>query len=164
MIRDRRTDSRRSEGPCGSPTNPLLRDTDGDRALDRAECSIGTNPNSAASSPSASQCAAQVGGSTTADTDGDRIRDYIEYCYYNSNAFNADSAGDKALDGAKDGCEATSFNPDRIINVADMGMLAAAISNPPLRHVNLDVNKDGVWNPADQGLVASFIGGGQYPG
>ena len=45
-----------------------------------------------------------------------------------------------------------------------MGMLAAAISNPPLRHVNLDVNKDGVWNPADQGLVASFIGGGQCPG
>ena len=46
-----------------------------------------------------------------------------------------------------------------------MGMLATAISNPAFRIVNVDVNKDGVWNPADQGIVASFISpAGQCPG
>ncbi len=52
-----------------SPTN---RDTDGDRTLDGAECVLGTNPASAASKPTAAQCAAIVGVGVSVDTDGDR--------------------------------------------------------------------------------------------
>ena len=154
------TDEAPGSGCAGAVTNPLFRDTDGDRFLDGAECALSTDPTSAVSKPAATLVACGPAG----DTDSDKISDRIEFCYYGTNPANSDTDGDKALDGAKDGCEAASFNVDRIVNVADMGMLATAISNPAFRIVNLDVNKDGVWNPADQGIVASFISpAGQCP-
>ncbi len=140
-------------------TNPLLGDTDGDRFLDGAECSLGTDPTASTSKPPVSACGA------TTDTDGDRLVARVEICFYGTDPTKSDTDGDRAVDGAKDGCEAASFNGDRIVNVADMGMLASAIVDVTKHHVNIDVNKDGVWNPADQGLVASFISpAGQCPG
>ncbi len=156
------SDADEASGAACTPavaTNPLLRDTDADRFLDGAECALGTNPTSSASKPLVTAC-----GSTT-DVDGDKLTERVEICFYGTDPNNSDTDGDKALDGAKDGCEAASFNGDRIVNVADMGMLATAITNPAFRVVSVDVNKDGVWNPADQGLVASFISpSGQCPG
>ncbi len=155
------TDSDEATGASCSAiaTNQLLADTDGDRFIDGAECSLGSDPTSPASTPAIAAC-----GPTT-DTDGDKLSDRIETCSYGTLVNSTDSDGDKALDGARDGCEAASLNGDRIVNVADMGMLATAISNISFRVVSVDVNKDGVWNPADQGLLASFISpSGQCPG
>lgn len=148
-----------------APIDPLLFDTDGDRFHDGAECVLGTDANSDASRPTSAMCAAYFGVTTSTDTDGDKIRDHIEACHYNSDRTQPDSDGDKALDGAVDGCEVASLNGDRIVNVADMGMLASAIANLSFRIVNMDLNKDGAWNVADQGLLASFISpAGQCPG
>ncbi len=134
-------------------------DTDADRFLDGVECTLSTDPTSFVSKPAVTACG------STADVDGDKLTERIEVCFYGTDPANGDTDGDKATDGAKDGCEAASLNGDRIVNVADMGMLATAISNPAFRVVSVDVNKDGVWNPADQGLVASFISpAGQCPG
>ncbi len=145
---------------CNS-SGPLVatnRDTDADRFLDNAECVLGTNPASFASKPLVAAC-----GPTT-DTDGDKITDRIEFCFYNSSIVAAEGDGDGSTTGSHDGCEAASLNVDRIVNVADMGMLATAITNPAFRVVGVDINKDGVWNPADQGLLASFISpSGQCP-
>ncbi len=144
---------------CAAITEPLLRDTDADRFLDGAECVLGTDPTSFASKPLVTAC----GGTT--DVDGDKLTERVEFCFYGTDPNNSDTDGDKALDGGNDGCEAASFNHDRIVNVADMGMLATAISNVSFRVVSVDVNKDGAWNPADQGIVASFISpSGQCPG
>ena len=91
--------------------------------------SWGTDPVSAASKPTAAMCATHLGVATSTDTDGDKLRDHLEFCNYNTDSANTDSDGDRFIDGAKDGCEAASFNGDRGVNVADMGMLAMAISN-----------------------------------
>ncbi len=148
--------------PCTSatgPTNSQLRDTDADRFLDGAECALGTNPASAASKPLVTACG------STADADGDKLSNRIEFCFYGTNVLSTDTDSDRTVDGGRDGCEAMSLNGDRIVNVADMGMLATAIGNVAFRVVSVDVNKDGAWNPADQGLLASFISpSGQCPG
>jgi subtilisin family serine protease len=153
------SDALEAVGCNGSgPLDPVNRDTDGDRFLDGAECVLGSNPSDSASRPLVSDCG------PLGDTDGDKLPDRVEFCFYNTDPFSAETDGDASTTGGHDGCEAASFNGDRVVNVADMGMLAAAITNIPQRHVNLDVNKDGVWNPADQGLVASLVApSGQCP-
>jgi|CXWL01.1.fsa_nt_gi hypothetical protein len=142
-------------GACtGTVTNPLLRDTDGDRALDGAECALGTNPNDDASKPSAAACGLGT------DTDGDRVSDRAEVCGYNTSPANTDTDGDRTLDGARDGCEAASLNNDRAVNSGDQLLLVLEIirePSPSLRLVSMDVNKDGGVNSGDQLLVAQFL-------
>jgi hypothetical protein len=142
--------------PCptaSGPTDPLLRDTDGDRFLDGPECTLGFDPVSSASKPALSACG------PTGDTDGDRVTDRVEVCNYNSNPGNADSDGDVGLDGAKDGCEVGSINGDRVINAGDQLLLAQEIVRvpPPAKLVNFDLNKDGSVSSGDQLLMAFFI-------
>jgi CSLREA domain-containing protein len=138
---------------ASGPTDPLLRDTDGDRFLDGGECALGFDPASASSKPALSACG-PVG-----DTDGDRISDRIEVCNYNSNPSSVDSDGDVALDGAKDGCEVASINGDRAVNAGDQLLLAQEIVRvpPPAKLVNFDLNKDGSVSSGDQLLMAFFI-------
>lgn len=138
-------------GCAGAVTDPLVRDTDGDRFLDGPECSLLSNPTSGASTPAIASC-----GPTT-DTDGDKISDRNEFCFYNTNAASNDSDGDAAIDGGKDGCEVASLNGDRIVNSIDQGMLASGIVGSVLYHANVDLNKDGVQNSLGQGTMASFI-------
>ena len=109
--------------------DPILADTDGDRYLDEAECVLGADSTSAASHPSAAQCAAFFGGGVdvNTDTDGDRLKDYIEFCHYNTSRSEDDTDGDAAVDGGDDGCEVASINGDRIVNSLDQGMLAQGI-------------------------------------
>jgi hypothetical protein len=149
-----------SGASCGSVvTDPVLRDTDGDRFLDAAECVLGTDPTSAASKPLVSQCG------PAGDADGDKISDRLEFCYYGTDSNDTDTDGDKALDGGTDGCEVASINADRIVSSGDQGMLAAGISLSVPYHPNVDLNKDGVLSSGDQGLMASFITpSGQCPG
>ncbi|MBI5288736.1 MAG: SBBP repeat-containing protein [Chloroflexi bacterium] len=140
------------------PLSPTNRDTDGDRVLDGPECTLGSNPASAASKPAPAAC-----GPTT-DADGDRISDRAEICGYNTNPNAMDTDGDQ--DGfpttglAKDGCEAASLNNDRIVNAGDQLLLVLEIIRevtPSLRLVSFDVNKDGVVNSGDQLTLAGFI-------
>ncbi len=155
-------------------SGPLLstnRDTDGDRNLDGAECTLGTNPASAGSKPTAASCAAYLGVAQTADSDADRIRDYVEFCNYNTDPNDNDTDNDQ--DGfpstglTKDGCEAASLNNDRVVNSGDQALLAIEIAregSQVLRLVSMDVNKDGGVNAGDQLLLSSFVSpGGQCP-
>ena len=143
---------------CGGsgPLLPTNRDTDGDRAVDGAECAVGTNPGSAASRPTPAQCAAYLGVAIAADTDGDKIRDNTEFCGYNSSRATSDTDGDGVLDG----CEIASLNNDTIVNVADRGLLAIEFTRPvpqSAKIVNMDLNKDGVINVGDVGLLATLF-------
>jgi hypothetical protein len=138
-------------GCAGIVTMPLLWDTDGDRFLDGAECTLGTDPTSAASFPAVASCAA------AGDADGDKISNRLEFCFYGTSSASTDSDGDIALDGANDGCEVASINADRIVSSGDQGKLAAGISLSVPYHVGVDLNKDGVLSSGDQGLMAAFI-------
>lgn len=145
--------------PCpaaSGPTNSTTSDSDGDRFIDSVECAFGADPANPASKPAFAVC----GPST--DSDGDKIQDRIEVCYYNTDPGNTDTDGDRTLDGGTDGCEVASVNPDRIVNVADRGLVALAVGSPAMRHVNVDLNKDGAWNVGDIGFVALHFG--QCPG
>ncbi len=138
----------------GISSDPVLRDTDGDRVLDGAECVLGTSPASAGSKPTPAQC-----GPNT-DTDGDRLSDRAEVCGYNTSITNADSDGDKAIDGARDGCEAASVNGDRAVNSGDQLLVAKEIArqiSQTLRIVSMDLNKDGGVNSGDQLMMVGFI-------
>jgi hypothetical protein len=143
---------------CGGIiTDPLLRDTDGDRILDGRECVRGTNPTSAASKPTVAQCGPNI------DTDGDRLKDYVEVCAYNTNPNDTDT--DEDQDGSpagltKDGCEAASLNNDRVVNSGDQLLIALEIAreiDQTLRLVSMDINKDGGVNSGDQLLMVGFI-------
>lgn len=153
------SDAGEAAGCNGSgPVDPLDRDSDDDRFLDGAECALSGNPANSGIKPLVTACGANV------DADGDKLTERLEVCFYNTSVSTAESDADASSTGSHDGCEAASFNGDRIVNVADMGILAAAISNVSLRHVDVDVNKDGVFNVADQGIVASLISpSGQCP-
>jgi len=153
------------------PLQSTNRDTDGDRFLDGAECAIGTNPADPGSKPTIAQCAAFLGVASTLDTDGDRLRDHIEFCNYNTDPNDTDTDGDQ--DGypttglAKDGCEAASLNNDRVVNAGDQLLMVLEIIREPapsLRLVSFDVNKDGAVNAGDQLILAQFISAsGQCP-
>ena len=170
-------DSAESDGCNGSgPLSPTNRDTDGDRVLDGAECTLSTNPASAASKPTAAACAAFLGVGASIDTDGDRIFDRAEYCGYNTNRLLLDTDGDQdalplnatpAVNLIKDGCEAASLNNDRVVNSADQLLLVLEIIrevDQTLRLVSMDINKDGGVNSGDQLLVVQFIStAGQCP-
>jgi hypothetical protein len=96
------------------------------------------------------------------DSDGDKVQNRTEFCFYNTNPFAVDTdldPTDGPAPGAltKDGCEIASLNGDRTVNSIDQGMVAAAIAGGSLYIRNIDVNKDGVINSIDQGMVASFI-------
>ncbi len=125
---------------------------------------MGTNPGSSTSKPTIAQCAAFLGVASTLDTDGDRLRDHIEFCNYNTDPAVQDTDGD--LDGfpatatSRDGCEAASFNADRIITSVDQLLLAFEIArevSPALRLICMDINKDGVVTSGDQLLQVQFM-------
>ncbi len=140
--------------PCTSAsgsTNPLAFDSDGDRYRDGIECTLGTDPASAESHPAVTACG------SLGDSDGDGLSDAVEICFYNTSPTSVDSDGDRSSGGAIDICEAASFNQDRVVNVADMGMLAGGVVQFVPYHPNLDVNKDGLLNAGDQGPVARLM-------
>ncbi len=157
--------------PCPSssgPTNQRVRDTDGDRVLDGAECWYGTNPNSAASVPG-------VGGTDSdgdslnnvletylgsnpndVDSDDDKLSDGVEYRGYNSDPTMANTDGDVCADGK----EVASIDADTTVDVVDMQQVAAHQSNSPNPpyHANFDYNKNGQINVADIQQVAAQQG------
>ena len=143
---------------CGGiTTDPLLADTDGDGALDSAECLIGTDPlDGTFNRPSISQCAAAAeAGSSTVDTDGDRLSDASEFCGYNTDPTLRDSDGD----GVNDGCEGGSLNHDGILNSGDQLQLAYAIIafSQGQYNPNADLDKNGGISSGDQLMMARLM-------
>ena len=145
--------------PATAATNPIARDSDGDRYLDAIECTLGTNPTDVLSKPAFASCG------PAGDADADKIATRIETCFYNSNPASNDTDGDAAGAGARDGCEIVSINNDRIVNVADTGTIASSFgpSTGPKYSIHFDVNKDGTINVADVGTTAALAGGSQCP-
>ncbi len=145
----------------------MLSDSDGDRFLDRAECLLAFDPNLLSSKPTVAACAAFIGVGVAVDTDGDKVKDYVEFCNYNTDRLVTDSDGDMALDGARDGCEATSLNGDRVVNAGDQLLMALEFlrePTPSLRLISYDINKDGAVNVGDQlTIVGFFTPTGQCP-
>jgi hypothetical protein len=153
------------------PTDPLLRDTDGDRALDGAECALGFDPVNAASKPPTTLPIAEDpdrdGLSTAfeanlgtnpnvADTDGDKMSDGLEFRSYNSSpAFvNTD------LDLCNDAREAASVNGDTQVNVLDL-LVVAQSSGPapgPPYVVHFDYTRNGTIDVLDLQQVAQQSG------
>jgi hypothetical protein len=158
--------------PCvtaSGPTNPLLADTDGDLAIDGAECFLGTNPNNPASKPPGiplgdtdkdglSDGVEAILGTNPndPDTDGDGISDGVEFIKYGSNPLSTDSDGD----GCGDGIEIASINADTVVNVIDLQVIATNFATPgSLAYIRgLDVNKDGAVNVVDLSITSSLFG------
>ena len=162
-----------SELGCGSVaiTDPLLRDTDGDRFLDNAECAVGTDPTSAPRSRcsrTARRRATRTGtrsrtGSSSASTTAtptpstrtatqlDGAKDGCDRLHQRRPHRLLDRPGDAARR-----CEIASLNGDRIVSSIDQGMLVGHHRRRPYT-ANVDINKDGVLSSIDQGIMASFI-------
>ena len=133
-------------------TSPTLRDSDGDRALDGAECARNTDPSNPASAPTIAQCGANTDATTTA-------YGCFGVSYYNTNP----SLADTDLDGIADGCEVASINADTVVNVIDLQQIAAHFTPLPYGQpgpphlINFDVTKDGAVNVIDlQQTAARF--------
>jgi hypothetical protein len=141
-------------GAATARTSRRLADTDGDRFLDNQECVLGSDPANAASKPTLASCG------SSSDTDGDRLSDRLEICFYHTSPTNVDTDGDNngTMLGAKDSCEAASFNGDRTMNAGDQLLLGQEIVRipPPAKLSNFDLNKDGSVNSGDQ-LLWSVI-------
>jgi hypothetical protein len=145
------------DGAATAATSPLVFDSDGDRALDGAECATGTDPMSAASAPTIAQCVTASGAASAAtDTDGDGVKDYAEYCNYHSDRNGSNTDGD----GCGDGREVASVNGDQVVTSADLGIVAASFgpASGPNYLPDFDVNKDGTITSGDLGFVASKFG------
>lgn len=141
--------------PCASAssaTSPLVLDTDGDRYADGAECAIGKNPADASSKPTQAECVTAVGAaSTMTDTDGDGVRDYVEFCRFNSSHTSPNTDGDSCRDGK----EIASLDLNATVNANDLALTASEFGSG---HPNMDVDKNGAVNAADLGLVAVNFG------
>lgn len=132
-------------------TDPLVADTDGDRAFDGAECALGTDPTDGGVRPSNTACGAGD------DPDNDGIITRFEICHFNTNPNDANSDGD----GCGDGKEVSSTNGDFAVNSGDQLTLASAFQTTPghpMYHVDFDLNRDGFINSGDQLLLAKNFG------
>lgn len=132
-------------------TNPLAYDTDGDRALDGAECTLGTDPTNGLVRPTNAVCG--LGD----DPDNDGIITRFEVCHFNTNPASNNTDGDLCTDGK----EAASTNGDTAVNSGDQLTLASAITTAPpnpLYHIDFDLNRDGNINSGDQLLLAKNFG------
>ncbi len=136
---------------CGAfttPTNSLVRDSDGDRVLDGAECFYATDPNVV----NAALAACTIAG----DTDADGVSDAREFCYYGTSSGNANTDGDVCSDGK----EVASINGDLTVNATDLSQVAQHFgpSTGPNYIVDFDITKDGNINATDLSQIAQRFG------
>jgi hypothetical protein len=144
-------DAAEAAGCNGSgPLNPLVRDSDGDRFLDFAECDLGSNPANSGATPPFTLCG------LVGDADLDGLQNRTEYCFYNGNTSSTNTDGD----GCGDAREVMSVNNDQVVGSADLGLVAGEFGAYPVGsyRVAFDPNKDGTIGSADLGLVAGKFG------
>jgi hypothetical protein len=135
-------------------TSQIALDSDGDLFADGAECALGTDPMNAASKPTDASCATFLGVTTSTDTDGDGVRDVIEYCHYGSNRTSADTDGD----GREDGCEVASVDNVSTVNDTDKNLVWAhlgAVLGSGSYVLDYDVDRNGAIAAQDAQWVYS---------
>jgi hypothetical protein len=130
-------------------------DTDGDGVRDGVECSLGTNPRSAASKPTAAAC-----GGAMVDMDNDGLPARAERCWWGTSDTNVNSDGD----GLKDCLETNDTNGDNVQNFPiDTINNAKAAFAIIVATIDFDLNGDDAVNfPGDTILSAKMafnIGG-----
>jgi hypothetical protein len=136
---------------CGfGPTDPLNKDTDGDRAIDGYECKMGTDPNNPADKP---HCTSSI------DTDGDGFSDCVEELGYGMSPNSTDTDGDSSgNDGCQDDKQIVDVNGDGQANILDVVAVAriALTSGPfdPISQAAADMDKNGANNILDVLLAA----------
>jgi len=136
---------------CGfGPTDPLNKDTDGDRGIDGYECKMGTDPNNPTQRP---HCTNSI------DTDGDGIFDCVEELGYGTSPLSTDTDGDSSgNDGCQDDKQIVDVNGDGQANITDVMAVAridlVAGSYDPVSKAVADINKDGANNTGDVYLAA----------
>lgn len=151
-------------------TNPLVADTDGDGVIDGSECLLGSDPALATSKPPipsvtddpdrdylTSAFEATIGTNpNNGDTDGDGIKDGVEYKGYGSDPLVANSDGDACGDGR----EIASVDNNNAVNAADLGIVAGGfgLGGNPNYFLDFDINKDGAINSGDLQLLSSLFG------
>jgi hypothetical protein len=147
-------DEQTGAGCLGFITNPLLRDTDGDRFLDGAECVLGSNPTLSTSQPATSTC--NIVGS--GDVDGDGVLDSREFCFYNTSTSSTNTDGDACGDAR----EIASLNVSSSVDVLDLLLVAqhaGSYTDPGAAHlVNFDVTKNKSIDVLDLQFVAARAG------
>jgi hypothetical protein len=139
---------------CGVATNPSDNDSDGDRLLDGAECTITlTNP-AVINAGNPAVCHA------AGDADNDKVLDSREACYYGTSG--ADPNSD--TDARNDGCEVASINGDLVVNVIDLQQLSSEEQLYPGGNYpdpgsavarDFDITKNGVLDVIDLQQVAA---------
>jgi hypothetical protein len=131
-------------------TDPLRADTDGDRVMDGAECSLGTDPTSPSLAP--------IDCTSASDQDGDGLLDGRERCFYGTSPSSQNTDGDSCGDRR----EVMSINADATVNALDLAQVAAKFGryapSSPSYLVEFDVSKDGTIGGLDLGLVAAAFG------
>jgi hypothetical protein len=141
-----------SGAACGGiVTSATLRDTDGDRLIDGAECGfLALNPTVINGNPAA--C------SVAGDPDGDGILSSRELCYYGTDPSLVNSDGDACNDGR----EMASVNAPTVVDVLDLAQVAgesgAYVSPGSSVKVNYDVTKNGSIDVIDLSQVAARAG------
>lgn len=164
-------DSVETGGPCGAPTDPTKRDSDGDLFIDSAECELGSNPNDALSKPAnpapgtdndndgLSNTFESTITSTNpnlSDTDGDKVSDGREFKFFGTTPLVANTDSDVCNDGK----EVASINADQQVNAIDLGQIAQAFgTGPGLPYIPwFDITRDNSINAIDLGQVAQQFG------
>jgi hypothetical protein len=151
---DGRSDADEASGAgCGGiASDPLDADTDGDNFLDGAECVLGSNPAKMTVKPTEASCA------PAGDTDGDKVSDRREVCYYNTDANNVNTDGDACNDGR----EVASINANNAVDVIDLQQVASeagayALPGSAVK-VDYDMTKNGTIDVLDLQQVAAQSG------
>jgi hypothetical protein len=118
-------DSEESDSAC---PYRLIRDSDGDGALDGYELSMGNSPCDAADRPPPG---------AGMDSDGDGLSDGLEMRGWGTDSLLPDSDGD----GCDDDKEVASVNDDRQANISDVVYVARAAFGVFPCHPSLDLNR-----------------------
>ncbi|HXK34103.1 MAG TPA: hypothetical protein VNM91_08845, partial [Dehalococcoidia bacterium] len=136
-------------------------DTDGDRTADGVEVACGSNPLSAVSNLAGADTDADglpdacetIFGTHPGDSDSDddAVRDGVEVRYWMANPLDPNTDGDDCGDAK----EIASVDANRVVNSADLGLLAAAFGQLPPEFRPYDADGNGVINSADLGFAAS---------
>ena len=144
--------------------SPYIWDTDGDRTNDGTEILCGSDPLSAASNLSGvdtdhdglpDACEAIYGTDpNNSDTDGDGLNDGPEVRYWMSNPL----VKDTDADGCSDAREVATVDGNRVVNSADLAIVANSFGKLSPEFRPYDTNGDGFINAGDLAFIASKFG------